>query len=69
MAALVGTQLGGDARLESGPLLRALRLADVRVDTAGRRWVAEALCRDEAEARALVDRLSVLARRARRLSW
>jgi putative membrane protein len=56
-------------RLESGPLLRALGLADVRVDTAGRRWVAEAVCRDEREARGLVDQLSILARRARRLSW
>ena len=52
-------------RLNSGPLLRVLRLAHVRVDTAGRRWVGEALCRDEEEARALVDELAELARRAR----
>jgi putative membrane protein len=56
-------------RLSSGPLLRLLRLADLRIDTAGRRWVGEALCRDQEEAAALVDRLSDLARRARRLSW
>ena len=56
-------------RLSSGPLLRLLRLANLRVDTAGRRWVGEALCRDQAEAAALVDQLSELARRARRLSW
>jgi putative membrane protein len=56
-------------RLESGPLLRALRLANLRVDTAGRRWVAEALCRDEDEANLLVERLGGLARQARRLSW
>jgi putative membrane protein len=52
-------------RLTSGPLLRLLRLAHVRVDTAGRRWVAEALCRDREEASALVDELAGLARRAR----
>jgi membrane protein YdbS with pleckstrin-like domain len=56
-------------RLESGPLLRALRLANVRIDTAGRRWVAEALCRDEGEATLLVEQLGGLARQARRLSW
>ncbi len=56
-------------RLESGPLLRALRLADLRVDTAGRRWIAEALCRDEDEAAGLVEQLGGLARQARRLSW
>lgn len=56
-------------RLESGPLLRALQLANVRIDTAGRRWVAEALCRDEGEATLLVEQLGGLARQARRLSW
>jgi len=56
-------------RLSSGPVLRALHLADLRVDTAGRRWVAEALCRDEQEAAGLVETLGILARRARRLSW
>jgi putative membrane protein len=55
-------------RLSTGPLLGLLRLANLRVDTAGRRWVGEALCRDQEEAAALVDRLSDLARRARRLS-
>jgi len=53
-------------RLRTGPLLRALRLADLRVDTAGHRWVGEALCRDQGEADRLVDDLSMLARRARR---
>jgi putative membrane protein len=56
-------------RLSSGPVLRALHLANLRVDTAGRRWVAAALCRDDDEATVLVDRLGGLARRARRLSW
>jgi membrane protein YdbS with pleckstrin-like domain len=50
-------------------LLRALHLANLRIDTAGRRWVAAALCRDEDEATALVDQLGGLAWRARRLSW
>ncbi|MGA8014425.1 MAG: PH domain-containing protein [Candidatus Dormiibacterota bacterium] len=52
-------------RWQSGPLLRALRLADVRIDTAGRRWVGEAVCRDQDEAAALLEELSLLARRAR----
>ena len=56
-------------RLASGPLLRALHLANLRVDTAGRRWVAAALCRDADDAAALVDQLGGLAWRARRLSW
>ena len=56
-------------RLSSGPLLRALHLANLRIDTAGRRWVAAALCRDEDEATALVDQLGGLAWRARQLSW
>jgi putative membrane protein len=56
-------------RLSSGPLLRALHLANLRIDTAGRRWVAAALCRDEDEATALVHQLGDLAWRARRLSW
>jgi putative membrane protein len=53
-------------RWSSGPLLRALRLAEVRVDTAGHRWVGEALCRDAGEAAQLVEDLAVLAREARR---
>jgi putative membrane protein len=54
-------------RWESGPLLRFLGLANLRVDTAGRRWVGEALCRDQAEAAALVEELSVATRQARRI--
>jgi putative membrane protein len=53
-------------RWKTGPLLRALRLASLRVDTAGRRWVGEALCRDEEEASSLFDELGALARQARR---
>jgi len=53
-------------RWASGPLLRWLRLADLRVDTAGHRWVGELLCRDAQEAQGLVDQLSRLARAARR---
>ena len=53
-------------RWRSGPVLRALRLAHVRVDTAGRRWIGEALCRDQDEAASLVDELSARARQARR---
>jgi putative membrane protein len=56
-------------RLSSGPLLRALHLANLRIDTAGRRWVAAALCRDADEATALVGQLGDLASRARRISW
>jgi putative membrane protein len=56
-------------RLSSGPLLRSLHLADLRIDTAGRRWVAAALCRDADEATALVGRLGDLAWKARRVSW
>ena len=55
-------------RLVSGPVQRALRLANLHVDTAGRRWQARAECRDAAEADALIMRLSVLAREARRMS-
>ncbi len=54
-------------RWSSGPLLRALRLAQVRVDTAGHRWVGEALCRDAAEAERMTGDLAELARRARRV--
>jgi len=55
-------------RLRSGPWQRRLRLATLHVDTAGRRWKASAWCRDDAEAAALLDRLSGLARSARRAS-
>ncbi len=53
-------------RWKTGPLLRALHLASLRVDTAGRRWVGEALCRDEGEAATLLEELSALAGQARR---
>lgn len=53
-------------RLESGPLLRALRLATVHVDTAGRRWQASASCRDEGEADRMLWAVSERARLARR---
>ena len=53
-------------RLAQGPLLRALRLADVFVDTAGSRWAAAGRCRDTAEAESLVFVLTDLARAARR---
>jgi putative membrane protein len=53
-------------RLRQGPLQRWLRLATVHVDTAGRGWQARAECRDTVEAAALLEELTVLARRARR---
>lgn len=53
-------------RLATGPLLRALRLASVHVDTAGHRWQASALCRDAGEADRLVWSLAGLAGHARR---
>lgn len=52
-------------RLRTGPVLRWLRLANLHVDTAGRRWAADACCRDAAEADAMLDRLAQLAERAR----
>jgi putative membrane protein len=52
-------------RLVSGPLQRALGLATVHVDTAGRRWQAAARARDEAEARSIVDDVVIRARQAR----
>ncbi|MBJ7607972.1 MAG: PH domain-containing protein [Candidatus Dormibacteraeota bacterium] len=55
-------------RLRQGPLQRWLHLATVHVDTAGRGWQARAVCRDAAEADALVETLTELARRARRAS-
>lgn len=53
-------------RMTQGPLQRRLRLASVEVDTAGRRWRAAALHRDEVEAAALLQELTSLARAARR---
>jgi putative membrane protein len=53
-------------RLASGPVQRALRLATVHVDTAGRRWQAAARCRDEGDADALLWTIAERARDARR---
>jgi putative membrane protein len=53
-------------RLRQGPLQRWLRLATVHVDTAGRGWQARAVCREAAEASALLEGLTDLARQARR---
>jgi putative membrane protein len=53
-------------RFRQGPLQRWLRLATVHLDTAGRGWQARAVCRDAAEAEVLMDRLTHLAREARR---
>jgi putative membrane protein len=53
-------------RFRQGPLQRWLRLATVHLDTAGRGWQARAVCRDAADAEVLVDRLTDLAREARR---
>jgi putative membrane protein len=54
-------------RLKSGPLQRALHVATVDVDTAGRRWQASARCRDEAEALEMVRHVSERARLSRRV--
>ncbi len=54
-------------RLRQGPVQRALRLASVHVDTAGHRWQAAAHCRDAAEAEAMLERVAVSARQARRV--
>jgi len=53
-------------RFRQGPLQRWLRLATVHLDTAGRGWQARAVCRDAADAAVLMDRLTDLAREARR---
>ncbi len=53
-------------RWVQGPLQRALRLASVHVDTAGRRWQAVARARDAGEADAMLVRLTDLSGRARR---
>ena len=52
-------------RFASGPVQRALRLATVHIDTAGRRWQASARCRDQAEAEAMLWEISDRARLAR----
>lgn len=52
-------------RLVQGPLLRALRLATLHVDVAGRGWHAVARCRDAAEAERDFDELARLAHTAR----
>lgn len=48
-----------------GPVQRRLRLATLRIDTAGRGWTAVAHARDETEARTLLFRLTDRARSAR----
>jgi putative membrane protein len=53
-------------RFRQGPLQRWLRLATVHLDTAGRGWQARAVCRDAADAEVLMNRLTGLAREARR---
>ena len=53
-------------RLSQGPVLRALGLASVHVDTAGHRWQADARCRASAEADALLETVAERARHARR---
>ena len=53
-------------RLSQGPVLRALGLASVHVDTAGHRWQAHAACRDAGEAEAILERVAEGARKARR---
>jgi membrane protein YdbS with pleckstrin-like domain len=45
---------------------RALRLATVHVDTAGRGWRATARCREAPEAESLLHRLATDARTARK---
>lgn len=53
-------------RWVQGPVQRRLRLATLHVDTAGRGWHAVAYGRDQHEAAYLLDRLTELARAARR---
>jgi putative membrane protein len=52
-------------RWSQGPVSRALRLAAVHADTAGRHFPAAALCRDAVEAAAWMQTLPDLARAAR----
>lgn len=54
------------ARLSSGPVQRAMRLATVHTDTAGQRWHAEMRCRDADEANRWLWEISDRARLARR---
>ena len=53
-------------RYRQGPVSRALRLATVHADTAGRHWQATAVCRDAAEADRLLEHLAVASRDARK---
>jgi putative membrane protein len=53
-------------RQSSGPVQRALGLASVHIDTAGRRWSASALHRDERDAEAMLWDVAERARLARR---
>ncbi|MBC7678622.1 MAG: PH domain-containing protein [Pseudorhodobacter sp.] len=52
-------------RMTQGPVQRRLRLASIEVDTAGRRWRASALHRDEGEAAELLAELTERSRAAR----
>jgi len=54
-------------RLSQGPVQRALGLSSVRVDTAGRRWTASLLHRNETEAESMLWELATRARQARRV--
>lgn len=54
-------------RLTRGPVQRALRLATVHVDSAGRRWHATAVCRDQVDAERLVWAVAAGARAVRRV--
>jgi putative membrane protein len=53
-------------RYRQGPVSRALRLATVHADTAGRHWQATAVGRDAGEADRLLEHLTVASRDARR---
>lgn len=55
-------------RLHSGPVQRALRLATIHIDTAGRRWQAPARCRAEEEAYDLLTRIPDVSRAERRVT-
>jgi putative membrane protein len=55
-------------RYAQGPWQRALRLATVHVDTAGRRWRATACCRHQDDAMGFVYSVAAMARTARAAS-